>query len=58
MTRGATQAPDDLPCDGTKRCYPSRRAVALAHQTARFRVRAYFCKPCRAWHATAQEKRT
>lgn len=39
-----------------KRCFRSSAAAKAAHAQARWRVRIYFCRPCRAFHATNQDK--
>lgn len=41
----------------TKLKYKSREAARRANANARFRIRAYFHKPCRAWHVTNADKR-
>lgn len=39
-----------------KRCFRSAASARSAHTRARWRVRIYFCRPCRAFHATNQDK--
>lgn len=39
-----------------KRGYPTEKAARLAHRTAGFRIRVYWCRLCRAFHATNSEK--
>lgn len=41
----------------TKKTYESAHAARTAHSKAGWRVRAYFCQRCRAWHATNADKR-
>jgi hypothetical protein len=40
----------------TKRPYGSVEAVRRAHRRASWRVRAYWCEDCRAYHGTNHEK--
>jgi hypothetical protein len=40
----------------TKRGYGSVHALRMAHRRASWRVRAYFCETCQAFHATNHEK--
>ena len=40
-----------------KRCYHSERQARAAHRRASYRIRAYFCAICRAFHVTNSEKR-
>lgn len=42
------------PCG--KRCYDNERRAKEANRTGGFRVRAYFCRDCRAFHVTNGEK--
>lgn len=42
----------------TKRTFPSKRGVRLAHQSAGFRVRPYWCRECSGFHAACDEKVT
>lgn len=40
-------------CDTTgKRCYPSERSARKAHKHVHNKIRAYFCRHCREYHAT------
>jgi hypothetical protein len=43
------------PCG--KKVWTSAREVRLAHSHAGYRIRPYYCWPCRGWHATGSEKR-
>jgi hypothetical protein len=40
-----------------KRCYGSPDRAKRANRHAGFRLRAYRCERCRAWHVTSSEKR-
>jgi hypothetical protein len=42
------------PCG--KRCYSSARRAKEAHRRFGWRIRAYRCETCRAWHAANHEK--
>jgi hypothetical protein len=41
-----------------KRCYSSEHAAREAHRRTGFRVRAYWCMACHAYHVTNSEKRS
>lgn len=47
----------DLTEECTKKRFESKRHAREAHAKAHWRVRAYYCQGCRAWHATNAEKR-
>jgi len=40
-----------------KVCYRGKGDARAAHIHAKFRIRAYYCAACRAWHVTNGEKR-
>lgn len=40
-----------------KRCFSSDHEARIGHRNAGYRIRTYVCPDCRAWHATAHEKR-
>lgn len=42
----------------TKRKFTSEGQARRAHRQASYRIRAYYCPDCRAYHVTNNEKRT